>query len=151
MLREPTHELKRPLHHSVGLRNLCQRAEVLARSGFETELAQAGAVVAGRGRNEPEPFVGVVDLDCVQPVIAEAVEERRFVIHQPNDEATARSDAGIDDRVLDVLWFAGFVGEDEVDFRMGLGAGVDFAGAGREVIALWGGVSADRCKFGGTH
>ena len=151
MLREPTHELKRSLHHAVGLRNRGQGAEVLARGGFESELAQAGAVVAGGGRNEAEPFVGVVDLDRVQPVIAEAVEERRFVIHQPNDEAPPRSDARINDGVFDVLRFAGFVGEDEIDLGMRPGAGVDFAGARREVIALRGGVSADLYQLGGAR
>jgi hypothetical protein len=75
-------------------------------------------------------------LDRVEAVVAEAVKERGFVVHQPNHETAEWSDAGIDDSVLEILRFAGFVGEDEVDLGMLPGAWVDLVGAGGEVKTL---------------
>ena len=55
----------------------------------------------------------------------------------------ARGDAGVDDGVLEVLRFAGFVSEDETDLRMFAGARIDLVGAGGEVKTLRGGVSRE--------
>jgi hypothetical protein len=82
-------------------------------------------------------------LDRVQAVVAEPLKERGFVIHQPDHELAARGDAGVDDGVLKVLRFAGFVSEDEADLGMLAGTRVDLVGAGGEVKTLGRGVGGE--------
>lgn len=141
--RKVPDELERAFLHAVGLGDRAERGKIFAGGGLEAQLAEGRAVVTGGGGDQAEPFVGVVHLDRVQAVVAETVKERGFVIHEPDHELAARGDAGVDDGVLEVLRFAGFVSEDETDFRMFAGARIDLVGAGGEVKTLRRGVGCE--------
>ena len=144
--REMFHELKRPLPHAVRFWNDAERRKIFAGGGLEPQFAEARAVVAGLGRNDSKPFVGVADLDRVQPVIAETVEERGVVVHEPNDEAATRCGASIDHGVFDILRFARLVLENEINLRVRARPCVELTRPRSEVVALrlrisvsWGG------------
>ena len=64
----------------------------------------------------------------------DAIHEFLLGGHEPDGEAPFCRDPGIDTGVLNVLWLALFVFEDETDFRIGFHPGVDLAGANLELV-----------------
>ena len=137
---EPEEELSRPLHHAVGLRDVDERARVLAGRRLQADAAEHVAGIADIGLEPAEPAVGVVDLDAVQAVGGDPFEERLAVIHQPDHEFSLGRHARVDDCVLEVHRLALVVVEDEPDLGMFLGEWIDLAGTCREIVSLaWNG------------
>ena len=95
-------ELKGALFDGVGFRDGDFIGVVLTGSGFEADVSTAvladGAILAANRK----PFVGVVDADGVKALFVEDAEEVFVVTHEPDDEFTAWSDAGIDTGILDI-------------------------------------------------
>ena len=146
---EPFHELQRAAHDAVRLGNADRLADVVAGGGFEADFRQEEIVLRRRAAVElAEPAVGVVDLDGVVAVAGDAFEESLVVAHQPDHELACGRNAGVDAGVLEVLRL-GIAAEDEADLRVLFGLAVDLAGAGREVVALGGGVGLRRGDGGG--
>lgn len=135
---EPFHELQRALHHAIGLRDIHQRAVIVARGGFEADIAQHSAravLVLGFG-DAREPAVRVMRLDAVIAVAGDALEQSLIVPHEPDHEFALRRHTGIYDGMLKVGGLPFVIGEGELDLRVLLRTRIDLTGSLREVKTL---------------
>lgn len=77
-----------------------------------------------------------MDLDGMNAIRIQPVEEFLFGGHQPNGELSLWRDRSVNARVLDILWLAFAVFENEANFWIGLHLWIDLGGTNLNLVLL---------------